>query len=109
VHHATRYAAWLVQRYRDAEGVAGAALDQVVRELLLLQSSDWNFILKTGTQTEYAAARIRTHTHRLRHLGHLIQKGPIEGDDARWVEDVCARDTFLSGLTGDALRNSFDA
>jgi 1,4-alpha-glucan branching enzyme len=109
VHHATRYAAWLVRRYRREGGVTGVALDQVVREMLLLQSSDWNFILKAGTQTEYAAARIRTHTHRLRHLGHLIQQGAIEGADARWVEDVCARDTFLSNLEGDQLRSSFDA
>jgi 1,4-alpha-glucan branching enzyme len=109
VHHATRYGAWLVRRYRREGGVTGVALDQVVREMLLLQSSDWNFILKAGTQTEYAAARIRTHTHRLRHLGHLIQQGAIEGADARWVEDVCARDTFLSNLEGDQLRSSFDA
>src|SRR5258708_24394344 len=56
VHHATRYARWLVQRHRDAGGPRGEALDQVVRELLLLQSSDWPFILKTGTVARYAEA-----------------------------------------------------
>jgi 1,4-alpha-glucan branching enzyme len=85
------------------------ALDQAVRETLLLQSSDWNFILKTGTQTEYAEARIRTHTHRLRHLGYIVQKGHLDEDEARWVEDVRSRDTFLSALSGNELRKPFDA
>jgi 1,4-alpha-glucan branching enzyme len=109
VHHATRYAAWLVQNYRCAEGAAGTALDQAVRETLLLQSSDWNFILKTGTQTEYAEARIRTHTHRLRHLGYIVQKGHMSKEDARWVQDVRSRDSFLANMSGNDLRRPFDA
>ncbi len=109
VHHATRYIAWLVRKYRHADGHVGTALDQAIREALLLQSSDWNFILKTGTQTEYADARIRMHTHRLRHLGHMVQKGEIGDEDARWISDVCARDTFLARLAGDELRRPFDA
>jgi 1,4-alpha-glucan branching enzyme len=108
VHHATRYTAWLVKNYRHTEGLIGAALDQAIRETLLLQSSDWNFILKTGTQTEYAEARIRTHTHRLRHLGHIVQKGSLSDEEADWVKDVCSRDTFLQDLSGDALRHPFE-
>ena len=95
VHHATRYARWLVEQHRDADGRRGQALDQAIRELLLLQSSDWPFILKTGTATRYAEARIRAHVHRLRHLGHLVETGVIEGTDAAWLDDLCQRDNFL--------------
>jgi 1,4-alpha-glucan branching enzyme len=109
VHHATRYARWLVERYRHAQGPQGEALDQLVRELLLLQSSDWPFILKTGTATRYAEARIRAHVHRLRHLGHLVEKGNIEGADAAWLDDVRSRDNFLAELHADELRAPFDA
>jgi 1,4-alpha-glucan branching enzyme len=84
------------------------ALDQAIRELLLLQSSDWNFIIKTATSATYAEARIRTHTHRLRHLGHLVETGVIEGTDALWLEDVQRRDSFLAEMRGDELRRSFD-
>jgi 1,4-alpha-glucan branching enzyme len=108
VHHATRYAASLVQRYRHETGVRGVALDQLIRELLLLQSSDWNFIIKTATSTEYAEARIRTHTHRLRHLAYLVETGVVEGKDAAWLDDVCRRDTFLASMVGDDLRRAFD-
>ncbi len=109
VHHATRYAKWLISRYRGVDGRVGQALDQAVRELLLLQSSDWPFILKTGTATRYAEARIRAHVHRLRHLGHLVETGRIEGPDAAWLDDVCRRDNFFAQLGGDDLRRAFDA
>jgi 1,4-alpha-glucan branching enzyme len=98
----------LVARFRGVDGLPGLALDQAIRELLLLQSSDWNFIIKTKTSQEYAEARIRVHTHRLRHLAHLVETGVIEGDDAAWLEDVRARDTFLAGMAGDELRRAFD-
>jgi 1,4-alpha-glucan branching enzyme len=107
VHHATRYAKMLVDTHRSASGRLGEVLDQVIRELLLLQSSDWPFILKTGTAAQYAAARIRAHVHRLRHLGYLLEMGRVEGEDEAWVEDVCRRDNFLSALTGDELRAPF--
>ncbi len=108
VHHATRYVAWLVREHRAASGERGRALDQCIRELLLLQSSDWNFILTTGTSTGYALARVQAHTHRLRRLGHFVQTGVIEGDDAAWLADVVSRDNFLGHLEGDALRAPFD-
>jgi 1,4-alpha-glucan branching enzyme len=108
VHHATRYAAWLVRNHRHASGRAGALLDQAIRELLLLQSSDWPFILKMGTATRYAEARIRSHVHRLRHIGHLLESQRFEGPDAEWVDDVCTRDNFLAELKGDELRSPFD-
>jgi 1,4-alpha-glucan branching enzyme len=36
-------------------------LKQAARELLLAQSSDWPFILHTGTSPDYAAARVKEH------------------------------------------------
>jgi 1,4-alpha-glucan branching enzyme len=107
VHHATRYVKFLVDRHRGEAGLRGRALDQMLRELLLLQSSDWNFIIKTGTSMKYAEARIRAHVHRLRHLGHLVETGVIEGEDASWLDDVSSRDNFLWQLPSEALRSSF--
>lgn len=124
VHHATRYVRWLVERHRTATGRRGVALDQCVRELLLLQSSDWNFILHAGTQAEYAEARIRAHVRRLRHLGHIVEHGEQPAtpaaenakgataqamDDAAWVDGVCARDNFLGSLPSEDLRCVWDA
>jgi 1,4-alpha-glucan branching enzyme len=107
VHHATRYTKRLVEEHRGAQGRRGEALDQVIRELLLLQSSDWPFILKTGTATRYAEARMRSHLHRLRHLGHMVETGRIEGEDDAWLEDVQRRDNFLEAMHGEELRAPF--
>lgn len=107
VHHATRRVGKLARQYKDAQGPVGEALDQAIRELLLLQSSDWNFILKTGTAMGYALARIRAHSARLRRLSDMVEKQHVNEDDQTWLRDVCARDNFLSHLEGSTLRAPF--
>src|SRR5262249_1034760 len=42
------------------------ALNQAARELLLAQSSDWAFIMKTGTAVKYACDRVKAHLQRFR-------------------------------------------
>jgi len=108
VHHASRYISWLVARYRSAEGERGRALDQAIRELLLLQSSDWGFIMTTGTVAPYAWARVRAHVHRLRHLAYLVQKSVLLPDDVAFVDDVSRRDNFLGAMSSESLRSAYE-
>jgi 1,4-alpha-glucan branching enzyme len=49
------------REFYSASGLEKRALDQMARELLLAQSSDWAFIMKTGTTVEYATRRIKEH------------------------------------------------
>ena len=42
-------------------GLQERALKQAGRELLLAQSSDWPFILRTGTSPDYARKRVKDH------------------------------------------------
>ncbi len=107
VHHATRRVAKLARDHQHATGLVGRALDQAIRELLLLQSSDWNFILKTGTAMGYALARIRAHTARLGKLASMVERGRVDDTEAKWMDDVTQRDNFLSHLQGAALRGPF--
>jgi 1,4-alpha-glucan branching enzyme len=44
------------------------ALNQAARELLLAQSSDWAFIIKTNTAVDYAVQRTREHVQNLHDL-----------------------------------------
>ena len=53
---------------RTPRGFALRALNQAARELLLAQSSDWAFIMKTGTMSEYAHKRTRDHISRFTKL-----------------------------------------
>jgi 1,4-alpha-glucan branching enzyme len=47
--------------YNSATGITRRALNQMARELLLAQASDWAFIMKTGTMVQYAERRTREH------------------------------------------------
>jgi len=53
-------------------------LNQMARELLLAQSSDWAFILKTGTFVSYANRRLQEHTARFDRLYHDLKHHAID-------------------------------
>lgn len=53
------------------------ALNQAARELLLAQSSDWAFIMKTGTMVEYAVKRTKDHLLDFNHLYEMISRHRI--------------------------------
>jgi 1,4-alpha-glucan branching enzyme len=54
------------------------ALNQAARSLLLAQSSDWAFIIKSGTTTEYAKKRIVDHLARFNYLRESIRNNEID-------------------------------
>jgi len=54
------------------------ALNQAARALLLAQSSDWPFIMKTGTAVDYAYGRIRDHIARFHWLADGIESNNID-------------------------------
>ncbi|HOV80343.1 MAG TPA: DUF1957 domain-containing protein, partial [Bacillota bacterium] len=58
----------LADLYPNAEGPVKRVLNQAARELLLAQSSDWAFIIKTGTAVQYAVQRISDHIGRFNSL-----------------------------------------
>ena len=50
-------------------------LNQMARELMLAQSSDWAFIMKTGTMVDYATFRTKKHLNNFFELArHLEEK-----------------------------------
>jgi 1,4-alpha-glucan branching enzyme len=58
----------------DAQ-TGGRVLCQMARELLLAQSSDWAFLMKTGTAKPYAEARTRSHIERFLELDRRLEAG----------------------------------
>ncbi|KAF3982155.1 MAG: DUF1957 domain-containing protein [Methylococcales symbiont of Hymedesmia sp. n. MRB-2018] len=53
------------------------ALNQALRSLLLAQSSDWPFIMKSGTTTDYANKRITDQLARFNYLHDCIRRNKI--------------------------------
>lgn len=64
--------------YFNAEGVLERALNQMARELLLAQSSDWAFIMKTGTTVEYAERRTKEHIASFLRLYNEVKEQRID-------------------------------
>jgi len=50
-------------------------LNQAARELLLLESSDWPFLVTTGQAKEYAIERFTTHVERFEQLVASVEVG----------------------------------
>lgn len=48
-------------------------LNQCARELLLMQSSDWLFIITNGTMVDYAKKRIKDHVGRFTKMYYLLK------------------------------------
>jgi 1,4-alpha-glucan branching enzyme len=66
--------------------LARRALNQCLRELLLAQSSDWPFIVSTGTAAGYAERRIRDHVGRFCWLANALEAGRIDEEQLAAIE-----------------------
>lgn len=82
----------LARRYQQPTDLERRALNQAARELLLLQSSDWAFIMKTATAVKYACDRVKAHLARFRRLDREVSEGRIDGG---WLADLEGRDNIF--------------
>ena len=71
---------WTMAREAIELPAAHEALAQAARELLLVQSSDWQFIISTGAVTDYAIRRFNGHADACARLFTAIGKGLASGD-----------------------------
>lgn len=85
LHEAAQRMIELAQEFPDAVGMTKRALTQAARELLLAQSSDWAFIMKTGTNAQYAYERTKTH---LLNFHYLYQQLAEKKFDEEWIREV---------------------
>ena len=68
----------MVAKHPESTGLIKRALDQAARELLLAQSSDWPFIMKTGTVPGYAKQRFTNHIARFLRLIDEVKQGAVD-------------------------------
>jgi 1,4-alpha-glucan branching enzyme len=83
-----------------AKGIAGEAPDlqlpdrvlkQLARELLLAQSSDWAFLMKTGSAREYATQRTIDHLARFNRLHDQFVTNNLDEEflrDCEWQDNI---------------------
>ena len=85
----------LVKQFSQVNGLVQRALKQTLRELLLAQSSDWAFIMATGTHVDYACRRIKEHISRFSRLYSDIKSNSI---DEQWLKEIEEKDNIFPDI-----------
>lgn len=96
LHKAAERMIEIANDYFHETGIYEEALNQAAKELLLAQSSDWAFIMKTGTMVEYAVKRTKQHINRFTDLYHAIKNRDLDVD---WLRKIQTRDDIFQHIS----------
>ena len=96
LHTATLHMSEAARRHAEDPGpLVNRVLKQLARELLLAQSSDWAFLMKTGTAKEYATKRTLDHLSRFNRLHDQFTANHV---DEKFLRDCEWRDNLFPNL-----------
>jgi 1,4-alpha-glucan branching enzyme len=98
IHAHERRMEALVAQHEGASGATLEVLRQAAREALLLQSSDWPFLVSTGQAGEYAITRFQQHVHRFEQLADALSTGPIETHARELAANLYERDRLFADV-----------
>ena len=73
-HDAERKMTEFANKYYEPNDLERRILNQLVRELLLAQSSDWAFQIYQGTTVQYSSNRFKSHIQRFNILAQMLKK-----------------------------------
>ncbi len=82
-------------RYKPLSGNQERALKQAAREVLLAQSSDWAFIMKTQTMVEYAVKRTKVHIFRFNKLYDMLKNNNF---DESYISEIEWKDNIFPDI-----------
>jgi 1,4-alpha-glucan branching enzyme len=108
--------AWTWERIREAErhmvraaqrgrgdDLMARILNLMARELFLLQSSDWQFLMSTRSAADYARSRFLSHWEAFDRLRSMADRhgagGLITDDEVKYVAAVEKRDSLFEDIS----------
>lgn len=77
-------------------------LNQMARELLLAQSSDWAFQIYQGTTVQYSSRRFQSHVHRFDLLVKMLESGEV---NHALLAEIESRDTIFQEIDYRSYRS----
>jgi len=98
IHSAELRMEELVARYPQADGTLGEVLNQAARELILLQSSDWPFLITTGQAEVYAKNRFLEHVSRFQQLADIAESGQVDEAALKLCHQLWELDKVFPGI-----------
>jgi len=87
-----------VARHPAAQGALAEVLNQAARELLLLEASDWPFLVTTGQAREYAIRRFNEHLERFERLAEMAEAGQADEGARALAEELYERDKLFPNV-----------
>lgn len=83
----------IVSRFRGRDELTNRVIEQLARELLILEASDWQFLITTGQAKEYAKRRVLIHSRDFHRLANeLVRYVKIGEFDVKLLEELEERD-----------------
>ncbi|MCB2210506.1 DUF1957 domain-containing protein [bacterium] len=102
IHAAEKHMTRLVREHKDADGKLKEMLEQLARELLVLEASDWQFLISTIAAADYAEMRINLHANDFEFIRGLIDKHlngeEITGEMWEKYDTICKRDPLFPDI-----------
>jgi len=87
---------------RMANGPALEIVKQMARELLLAESSDWQFLISTWSARDYAEARFTDHIDRFNRLYEMAEKAhdnePLSADEQAFLTECQEKDAAFQEI-----------
>ncbi len=98
IHDAENRFESIVANNRDSNGIHKKLMNQAARELLLLQSSDWPFLITTVQARDYAEKRFLEHVERFTLICDVIEgkKDPLQVD--KTLEEIFDADNIFKDI-----------
>ncbi|AEC52883.1 hypothetical protein PNA2_1970 [Pyrococcus sp. NA2] len=97
IHLAEDRMVYLATKYHGKDPIANRILEQLVRELLLLESSDWQFLITMKQGEEYGKARIVEHAYKFNKLAEELERYVKTGEfDLETLEKIEEEDKVFN-------------
>ena len=97
-HDAERRMTEYADRFSSPSELQSRILNQMARELLLAQSSDWAFQIYQGTTVEYSSRRFQSHIHRFNLLAEMLDASEMSENQFELLAEIESRDTIFQEI-----------
>lgn len=94
-HEAERKMTELAKRFTLPNVIETRALNQLARELLLAQSSDWAFQIYQETTVQYSSTRFQSHIYRFDLIAEMLESGHF---NEPLLKEIELRDNIFAEL-----------
>lgn len=98
IHRAEQKMRELLNEFHSPTTFEKRVLNQAARELLLLQSSDWPFLVTTEQAKEYASKRFLEHLTRFDMLADALEKSDFGESFEEFLFDVEDKDNVFDNI-----------